>query len=133
MSGLKAAIERRLRTELSLDSVSIDLTAEDQSQPIAHMLAGFLDVSAVEIGTVAEFAVHPSLVDRVMIVDGLDRTQLRRWSLFLRQLMAEPPEETVVGPVLLVLLPTGLNRDDRSTLCGPAPLVSTQGMCDRYD
>ena len=49
MSGLKAAIERRLRTELSLDSVSIDLTAEDQSQPIAHMLAGFLDVSAVEL------------------------------------------------------------------------------------
>ncbi|MCP1758705.1 MULTISPECIES: AAA family ATPase [Bradyrhizobium] len=133
MSGLTAAIERRLRTELSLDSVSIDLTAEDQSQPIAHMLAGFLDVSAVEIGTVAEFAVHPSLVDRVMIVDGLDRTQLRRWSLFLRQLMAEPPEETVVGPVLLVLLPTGLDRDDRSTLCGPVPLVSTQGMCDRYD
>src|SRR6185437_7612380 len=133
VSGMTAAIERRLRTELSLDSVSIDLSTADQSQPIAHVLAGFLDVSAVEIGTVADFAIHPSLVDRVLVVDGLDRTQLRRWSLFLRQLMAEPAEEAVVGPVLLVLLPTGLNRDDRSTLCGPATLVSTQGMCDRYD
>jgi hypothetical protein len=47
--------------------------------------------------------------------------------------MAEPAEEAIVGPVLLVLLPTGLNRDDRSALCGPAPLVSTQGVCDRYD
>src|SRR6185437_12443663 len=67
ISGLIAAIERRLRTELSLDSVPINLTAEDQSQPIAHLLAGFLDVSAVEIGTVADFAVHPRLVDRVLI------------------------------------------------------------------
>ncbi|WP_316158731.1 MULTISPECIES: AAA family ATPase [unclassified Bradyrhizobium] len=132
-SGLTAAIERRLRTELSLESVAIDLTAEDQSQPIAHLLAGFVDVSPVEIGTVADFAVHPRLIDRVLIVDGLDRTELRRWSLFLRQLMAEPAEETVVGPVLLVMLPTGLSRDDRSTLCGPATLISTQGMCDRYD
>jgi len=133
ISGLTAAVERRLRSELSLDSVPIDLTAEDQSQPIAHLLAGFLDVSAVEIGTVADFAVHPRLVDRVLIVDGLDRTQLRRWSLFLRQLMAEPAEETVVGPVVIVLLPTELNRDDRSALCGPANLISTLGICDRYD
>lgn len=131
--GLTAAIERRLRNELSLDGMLIDLTAEDQSQPIAHLLAGFLDVSAVEIGTVADFAVHRKLVDRVLIIDGLDHAQLRRWSLFLRQLMAEPAEEMVVGPVLLVLLPTGLSRDDRSALCGPATFVSTQGMCDRYD
>ncbi|UPK37902.1 hypothetical protein IVB18_11705 [Bradyrhizobium sp. 186] len=121
LSGLTAAIDRRLRTELSLDCVPIDLTTDDQSQPIAHLLAGFLDVSAVEIGTVADFAGHPRLIDRVLIVDGLERTQLRRWSLFLRQLMAEPAEETVVGPVLLVLLPTGLGRDDRSALCGPQP------------
>jgi hypothetical protein len=133
ISGLTAAIERRLRTELSLDSVPIDLAPEDQSQPIAHLLAGFLDVSAVEIGTVAEFAVHPRLVDRVLIVDGLDRKQLRRWSLFLRQLIAEPVEETVVGPVVIVLLPTGLSRDDRLALCGPANLISTLGICDRYD
>ncbi|MFL5239209.1 MAG: hypothetical protein ACJ8EL_16760 [Rhizomicrobium sp.] len=129
ISGLTAAVERRLRSELSLDSVPIDLTAEDQSQPIAHLLAGFLDVSAVEIGTVADFAVHPRLVDRVLIVDALDRTQLRRWSLFLRQLMAEPAEETVVGPVVIVLLPTELNRDDRSALCGPANLARpAQGL-----
>jgi AAA domain len=133
MSGLTAAIERRLRNELSLDCVPIDLAAEDQSQPIAHLLAGFLDVAAVEIGAVADFAVHPRLVDRVLIVDGLDRTHLRRWSLFLRQLMAEPAEEMVVGPVLLVLLPTGLSHDERSALCGPATFISTQGLCDRYD
>ena len=133
MSGLSDAIEHRLRSEISLDSVPIDLTAENQSQPIAHLLAGFLDVSAVEIGTVADFAVHPRLVDRVLIVDELERTQLRRWGLFLRQLMAEPAEETVVGPVLIVLLPVGLSRDDRSALCGPATLVSSQGIFDRYD
>src|SRR5258708_20447762 len=63
ISGLTAAVERRLRSELSLDSVPLDLTAEDQSQPIAHLLAGFLDVSAVEIGTVAAFPVHPPLAD----------------------------------------------------------------------
>jgi len=132
-SGLTEAIDRRLRTELSLDCIPIDLTSEDQSQAIAPLLAGYLDVSAVEIGTVADFAVHPRLVDRVLIVDGLDRTHLRRWSLFLRQLMAEPPEETVVGPVLIVLLPTGLGRDDQLALSGPACIISTQGMCDRYD
>jgi hypothetical protein len=133
ISGLTAAIERRLRTELSLESAPIDLTAEDQSQPIAHLLAGFLDVSAVEIGAVADFAVHPQLVDRVLIVDGLDRTQLRRWSMFLRQLMAGPAEESVIGPVVIVLLPTELSRDDRSSLCGPANVISTLGICDRYD
>ena len=69
----------------------------------------------------------------MLIVDGLDRAHLRRWSLFLRQLMAEPAEEMVVGPVLLVLLPTGLSHDERSALCGPAAFISTQGMCDRYD
>lgn len=133
VQALTTAIERRLRTELSLDCLPIDLAAEDQSQPIAHLLAGFLDVSAVEIGTVADFAVHPRLVDRVLIVDGIDRTQLRRWSLFLRQLMAEAAEEAIVGPVVIVLLPTGLSHDERSALCGPATLISTQGMCDRYD
>src|SRR5260370_17900415 len=97
ISGLTAAVERRLRSELSLDSVPIDLTAEDQSQPIAHLLAGFLDVSAVEIGTLADFAVHPRLLDRVLVVHGLVRPHLRRSSLFLRPLMAEPPDAALVG------------------------------------
>ena len=47
MSGLAAAIERSLSPELSLDSVSIDLKAAATSQPTAHMLAEFVDVSAI--------------------------------------------------------------------------------------
>jgi hypothetical protein len=133
MLGLTAAIERRLRTDLSLECTRISVTSEDQSQPIAHLLAGFLNVSAVEIGSVAEFASHPSLTDQVLIIDGLDRQHLGRWSLFLRQVKAEAMGESVVGPILIVLLPTGLSHDERSALCGPATLVSTQGMCDRYD
>jgi hypothetical protein len=133
MLGLSAAIASRLTSDLSLDCMRLDVGSEDQSQPIAHLLASFLNVSAVEIGSVAEFASHPGLVDQVLIVDGVDRRHLRRWSLFLRQLMAESTEEAVVGPILLLFLPTGLSHDQRSALCGPAAFVSTQGMIDRYD
>jgi predicted kinase len=133
MPGLSAAIESRLRIDLSLDCMRLSLGSEDQSQPIAHLLASFLNVSAVEIGSVSEFASHPGLVDQVLIVDGIDRKHLRRWSLFLRQLMAESTGDAVVGPILLLFLPTGLSHDQRSALCGPAAFVSTQGMIDRYD
>jgi predicted kinase len=133
MPGLSVAIESRLRTDLSLDCMRLNMGSEDQSQPIAHLLASFLNVSAVEIGSVSEFASHPGLVDQVLIVDGVDRKHLRRWSLFLRQLMAESTGEAVVGPIILLFLPTGLSHDQRSALCGPAAIVSTQGMIDRYD
>src|SRR5258708_9202994 len=99
ISGLTAAVERRLRSELSLDSVPIDLTAEDQSQPIAHLLAGFLDVSAVQIGTVADLAVHPRLVERVLVLDGLDPPQLPPWNPFLTQLTAAPPLQPLPPPL----------------------------------
>src|SRR6266404_2118072 len=73
MPGLSVAIESRLRTDLSLDCMRLNMGSEDQSQPIAHLLASFLNVSAVEIGSVSEFASHPGLVDQVLIVDGVDR------------------------------------------------------------
>src|SRR5260370_40720730 len=97
ISGLTAAVERRLRSELSLDSVPIDLTAEDQSQPIAHLLAGFLDVSAVEIGTGAGFPLPPRRADRGLIVDGLHPAPPRPWNLFLRRVMDETAGEAVGG------------------------------------
>jgi hypothetical protein len=41
----------------------------------------------------------------VLIVDGIDKKHLRRWSLFLRQLMAESTEDAVVGPIPFFFLP----------------------------
>src|SRR5438445_12502445 len=111
-SGLCAAIERRLKSDLSLDCATLDVAGEDQSQSIPHLLAGFLNVPVVEIGSVSDFASHPSLVDQVVVVDGLDRRHLRRWSLFLRQLTSEPAGEAIVGPVVILLLPVGLPRDE---------------------
>src|SRR5215216_6331718 len=88
--GLYAAIERKLRADLSLECATLDVAGEDQSQSIPHLLAGFLNVPAVEIGSISDFASHPGLVDQVVVVDGIDRRHLRRWSLFLRQLISGP-------------------------------------------
>jgi predicted kinase len=131
--GLCKAIEHKLRAELSLECAILDVSHYDQAQPIPHLLAGLLGVSAVEIGSVSDFASHPSLVDLVLIVDGIDCKHLRRWSLFLRQLHSERAGEAIVGPVVIVLLPIGLNRDDTAELRGSSKLVSTQGAVDRYD
>ncbi|MCA6101602.1 ATP-binding protein [Bradyrhizobium australafricanum] len=132
-AGFSAAIERRLRAELSLECVTINVADQDQSQAIPHLLAGLLNVPAVEIGSVSDFASHPNLVDEVLIVDGVERVHLRRWSLFLRQLLAEPVGEALVGPIVLLLLPVGLSREELASLCGPAEVISTLGMTDRYD
>lgn len=132
-TGLTAALARRIRSELSLESATLDLAREDQAQPIAHLLAGLLGVPAVEIGSVAEFATHPALVDQVLIVDGIDRRQIRRWGLFLRQLQLLRSEQMVVGPIVIALVPTGLKRDERAELVGSARLISTQGSVGRYD
>src|SRR5258708_9362833 len=69
ISGLTAAVERRLRSELSLDSVPIDLTAEDQSQPIPHLLAGFLDVATDGIGPLPALPRPPRPLDTLPIVN----------------------------------------------------------------
>ena len=132
-AGLCSAIERKLRADLSLECVTINVGTRDQSQAIPHLLATCLNVPAVQIGSVSEFATHPSLVDQVVIVDGIDRRHLRRWSLFLRQLLSELVGEAVVGPVVIVLLPTGLTRDEVVELRGPTQVISTQGTVDRYD
>jgi hypothetical protein len=132
-SGLCSAIEQRLRADLSLECLTLNVAGEDQSQAIPHLLAGLLNISAVEIGSVSEFSSHPSLVDQVIIVDGIDREHIRRWSLFLRQLHSEGAGEMVVGPVVLLLLPVGLTRDEFVALRGPTQVISTLGMVDRYD
>jgi hypothetical protein len=132
-AGLLRAVERQLRSELSLESAILDISQEDQAQPIPHLLAGPLGIPAVEIGSVAEFATHPGLVDQVLIVDGINRSQIRRWGLFMRQLRLLRSDEMIVGPVLIALLPTGLNRDERAELVGSARVISTQGAVGRYD
>jgi hypothetical protein len=40
----------------------------------------------------------------------------------LRQLHSERAGEAIVGPVVIVLLPIGLNRDDTAELCGSSKL-----------
>jgi predicted kinase len=132
-AGLCSAIVQKLNADLSLECAALDVATKDQTQPIPHLLAGLLNVSAVEIGSVSDFASHPGFVDQVLIVDGIDRRHLRRWSLFLRQLFSERAGEAVVGPVVIALLPVGLTRDEAAELCGPAKVISTQGMVDRYD
>ena len=56
-AGLSGAIERKLRSELSLECATLDVSREDQTQPIPHLLAGSLGIPAVEIGSVGGFAV----------------------------------------------------------------------------
>jgi hypothetical protein len=132
-AGLSGAIERKLRSELSLECATLDVSREDQTQPLPHLLAGSLGIPAVEIGSVGEFASHPGLADQVLIVDGIERDCLRRWGLFLRQLHLSRSGDMIVGPVVIVLLPTGLNRDELAVLNGSAKSLSTQGSVGRYD
>jgi predicted kinase len=132
-AGLADAIDRRLKADLSFDCVRLDLAGKDQSQPTPHLLAELLDVPLVEIGAVADFASHPNLSDLVILVDGVDRRHLRRWSLFLRHLTSEGGGDAVVGPVIILFLPVGLTKDEMLELTGPAKIVSAQGIIDRYD
>lgn len=132
-SGLPRAVKEKLWSELSLDSVVLDLSTRDQTGSIVHLLAEYLDVSLVEIGSVADFARHPLLADQVIIVDGLDRRQIRRWSLFLRQLQVEGSADSIIGPIIIALLPPGISKEETHELCGPARLFSSLGIVDRYD
>jgi len=132
-AGLADAIARAVGADLSFDCVHHDLSGKDQSEPTAHLLAELLDVPAAEIGSVADFASHPDLVDQIVIVDGIDRKHLRRWSLFIRHLASEGGGLAVVGPVLIVMLPTGLSREETLELCGGGKVISAQGLADRYD
>jgi predicted kinase len=132
-AGLADAIARTVGADLSFDCVHHDLSGRDQSEPTAHLLAEVLDVPAAEIGSVADFASHPDLVDQIVIIDGIDRKHLRRWSLFLRHLASEGGGLAVVGPVLIVMLPTGLSREETLELCGGGKVISAQGLADRYD
>jgi len=132
-TNLGHAIEKNLRDELALDCMSLDLGTFDQSKPLPHVLGGVLGVPAVEVGSVSDFAWHPKLADQVVIVRGLDRRELRRWALFLRHLSSEDAGETVVGPILVVLVPTGLTHEATSELRGTTRTLVFQGFVDRYD
>src|SRR3984893_5256564 len=98
--GMANAIKERLRSELSLDCAVLDLSSRKQSGSIVHLLAEYLSVSVIDIGSVADFARHPLLADKVIIVGGIDKRQIRRWSLFLRQLQVEGAADFVIGPIV---------------------------------
>ncbi|WGS20178.1 hypothetical protein [Bradyrhizobium sp. ISRA463] len=132
-AGMCKAIQQKLRAELSLEGAILDVSRLDQTEPIPHLLAGLLGISAVEIGSISDFAAHPGLVDQALIVDGIDPAQIRRWSLFLRQLHSERASDAVIGPVVVVVLPNQLTSEAIAELRGPANLVSTLGCVDRYD
>ncbi len=99
----------------------------DQSKPLPHVLGAPLGVPAVEVGSVSDFAWHPKLADQVVIVRGLDRRELRRWALFLRHLSSEDSGETLVGPILIVLLPTNLTYEATVELRGTGARLSSKG------
>lgn len=130
---LERAIEKSLRDDLSLDCVSLNLKNFDQSKPLPHLLAGLLGVPTVEVGSVGDFGSHQKLADQVVIVDGLDKRELRRWALFLRHLSSEDAGGAVVGPILIVLVPTNLPYDESAELRGAARTLTFQGFVDRYD
>jgi predicted kinase len=131
--GLTVAIKDKLRSELSLECIALNLSERDQSQSIAHLLGEYLEVPVVEIGSVGDFASHPKLADQVIVLDGIDRRHLRRWGLFLRQLDQEQAGEAIVGPIIIVLVPIGLAKEQVAELCGPHRLLSSLGIVDRYD
>ncbi|MBX9679819.1 MAG: ATP-binding protein [Gemmataceae bacterium] len=132
-TALVDALRSKLNVELSLETAIVDLSARDQSGSIAHLVAEDLDVSPVEIGSVADFSRHPRLADTVIIVDGIDKAQLRRWSLFLRQVQAEGAADSIIGPIVIALLPRGLTKEETNELCASARLFSFLGIVDRYD
>jgi hypothetical protein len=132
-ANLDRAIEKSLRDDLSLDCMSLDLKAFDQSRPLPHVLGSILGVPVVEVGSVSDFAWHPKLADQVVIVGGLDKRELRRWALFLRHLASEDAGEAVVGPILVVLIPTSLSHEETTALRGSARTLVFQGFVDRYD
>jgi hypothetical protein len=131
-SGLAEAISRAVSSDLSFEVVHHDLSRRDQTEATAHLLAEVLDVPAAEVASVADFASHSDLVDQVVIIDGIDRKHLRRWSLFLRHLNSQANTSSVVGPVLIVMLPNGLSRDEYLEISG-GKAISTLGISDRYD
>jgi predicted kinase len=131
--GLCHAVERALREGLSLDCFSLDLEAVDQSRALPHVLGDLLGIPAVEVGSVSDFAAHPKLADAVVLITGVDKRELRRWGLFLRHLVLEDPSQMIVGPIIVLLTPTGLTHDELAELCGTARTVVYQGVVDRYD
>jgi predicted kinase len=131
--GLDAALERHLGREIALELIRADLFELDQTDSVAHLLGEAAGVPVAEIAQVADFASHPSLLDKVILVDGIDRSQTMRWGLFLRSLAGEKVEGSVVGPVVIVMLPRGLNAPQRKTLIGSAFSCSTFGRVDRHD
>jgi hypothetical protein len=53
--------------------------------------------------------------------------------LFLRHLASEVAGDTVVGPILVLLIPTSLTHEEIAELRGSARTLVFQGFVDRYD
>lgn len=132
-ANMERAIEKDLRDQLSLDCVSLDLGTSDQTRPLPHVLGRLLGVPVVEVGSVEDFAWHQKLSDQVVIVGGIDKRELRRWGLFLRHLESESGGDTVIGPILVLLIPTSLSHEEIAELRGSARSLIFQGFVDRYD
>ncbi len=130
--GFADALDGELRRELSLSCRRLDFSDASQRESLPHLIAERLDVAAAEIASVDDFADHRDLADTVVVVDGVDRQELRRWGLFLRALNAKSGGP-ILGPVLIVWIPIGLTKAARKELCGRANAISTMGSISRYD
>lgn len=130
--GFIDALKDELRRTLSLNSHHLDFSRDNQRGSLSHLVADRLDVPATEITSIADLVDHPNLADTVAIIDGIDHKELRRWALFLRAVSARSGGP-LLGPILIVLLPTGLTKAERKELCATAPVISMTGAISRYD
>jgi predicted kinase len=131
--GLVGALSRRLGKELALDTIPINLSKVPQTGSIAHLLCEITDVPATDITNIQDFASQPSLLNKVLLIDGLDKSQLVRWGLFLLSIRKEKVDGVIVGPVIILIPPCGLTAEQRKTLYGSAASCSTLGKVDRHD
>lgn len=131
--GLGEALDRHLGRELALETISVDVSGIDQNGSIAHLLCEAAGIPTAEISQVEDFATHSALADKVLLIDGIDRAEIMRWSLFLRSLAGEKIPGTIVGPVVVLLVPRGLTANNQRTLKGRAFSCSTLGRVTRND
>jgi hypothetical protein len=131
--GIENAFKRHLGKELALDCISVDFSSADQTGSIAHLFGEATGVPASEIAEVGDLTRHPDLVDKVIVVNGIDGRQATRWGLFLRSLASEKIQGSIVGPIVIAFSPRDLSTGERKTLHGPAFSCSTWGKVDRHD
>lgn len=131
-AGLAAAIGRRLRSDLAFDCIEFDASQSFEGS-IAHALGEIAGARATDVPDIEGLVLHPLLSDKAILVDGVRRQDVDRWGMFLRGLYSAAKSEVVSGPVVIVMAPAGLNRDDKRKLMGGAVSFGTMGAVTRYD